>query len=141
MVSVRDFRGMDLFRMRSHILLMKILGTLTRIYTTTFDETLRFYEDLTGTKAGIRFALPAAGLELAQVQDILIIAGSDDTLQPFRSTNATFLVDSLEEYHRFLTAHGAEIIRQPQTVPTGMNMTIRHPDGSVVEYVEHRKNS
>jgi len=141
MVSDRDFRGMDLFRMRSHILLMKILGTLTRIYTTTFDETLRFYEDLTGTKAGLRFALPAAGLELAQVQDILIIAGSDSALRPFRSTNATFLVDSLEEYHRFLAAQGAEIIRPPQKVPTGMNMTVRHPDGSVVEYVEHRKKS
>lgn len=139
--SVGDCGGMGLFRMRSHILLMKILGTLTRIYTTTFDETLRFYEDLTGTKAGIRFTLPAAGLELAQVQDILIIAGTDDSLRPFRSTAATFLVDSLEEYYRFLTVHGATVIRPPQQVPTGMNMTVRHPDGTVVEYVEHRKNT
>jgi len=24
-------------------------------------------------------------------------------------------------------------------VPTGMNMTVRHPDGAIVEYVEHKK--
>jgi predicted enzyme related to lactoylglutathione lyase len=120
---------------------MKILKTLTRVYTNTLDETLRFYEDITGTNAGIRFTMPAIGLELAQVQDILIIAGSDESLRPFRSTSATFRVDSLEEYYRFLTEHGATVIRPPQQVPTGMNMTVRHPDGTVVEYVEHRNNA
>lgn len=118
---------------------MKILKTLTRVYTGNLDETLRFYESLTRTKTARRIPIPAIGLELAQVQDILIIAGSEESLRPFRQTTATFLVDSLDEYHRFLTAQGVNVIGPPKVVPTGMNMTVRHPDGSVIEYVEHQK--
>ena len=101
----------------------------------------RCNKHLAGTKAASRFAIPAAGRELARVQDIFIIAGSDEALRPFRSTNATFLVDSLEEYHRFLLANGGTILRPPRQVPTGINMTVPHPDSPVVEYVEHRKNT
>jgi len=118
---------------------MKILRTLTRVCVNDLDNTLRFYERLTGTKAALRFAMPAVGLELASVGDILIIAGTDDALLPFRSTNATFLVDSLDDYYHFLVGNGGTILRHPQPVPTGVNMTVRHPDGSVIEYVEHRR--
>jgi predicted enzyme related to lactoylglutathione lyase len=117
---------------------MKILKTLTRVYTTNLDETLRFYESLTGTKTSKRIPMPAIGLELAQVQDILIISGPNESLRPFRQTSATFLVDSLDEYHGFLVAQGAGIISPPKVVPTGMNMTVRHPDGVIIEYVEHK---
>ena len=116
-----------------------ILRTLTRVCVNDLENTLRFYERLTGKPAALRFALPAAGLELAQVGDLLIIAGKDAALQPVRATNATFLVDSVEEYLQFLIANGGTILRSPQEVPTGINMTVRHPDGLIVEYVEHRK--
>ena len=118
---------------------MKILKILTRVYTSNRDETLRFYESLTGTKSIRKFSMPVIGLELAQVQDILIIAGKEEALRPFRQTSATFLVDSLDEYYRFLTEQGVSIISPPKVVPTGMNMTVRHPDGAIVEYVEHKK--
>jgi len=116
-----------------------ILRTLTRICVNDLENTLRFYERLTGKTAALRFAMPAAGLELAQVGDVLIIAGKDDALRPVRATNATFLVDSVEEYLQFLIANGGTILRSPQKVPTGINMTVRHPDGLIVEYVEHRR--
>lgn len=83
--------------------------------------------------------MPAIRLELAQVQDILIISGPEESLRSFRQTSATFLVDSLDEYHRFLVAQGAVILSPPKVVPTGMNMTVRHPDGVIIEYVEHKK--
>jgi predicted enzyme related to lactoylglutathione lyase len=120
---------------------MKILRTLARVYTSSLDSTLMFYENLTGTTAGSRFTMASAGLELAVIGDLLIIAGMEDALRPFRATDATFLVDSLEEYHRFLTSQGGTILRSPQEVPTGINMTVRHPDGLIIEYVEHRKNT
>jgi predicted enzyme related to lactoylglutathione lyase len=118
---------------------MKILKILTRVYTGNLDETLKFYEGLTGSKTLRRFPYPAAGLELAQVQDILILAGTEESLRPFRHTVATFLVDSLDDYFQYLAAHGATIIRPPQVVPTGRNKIIRHTDGAVVEYVEFKK--
>ncbi len=87
----------------------------------------------------MRFEIPHIGLELAQVGDILLIAGSEEALKPFRNTQATMLVDSLDEFKVYLEEKGAEIIRGPDKVPTGRNMTVRHPDGSVIEYVEHSK--
>ena len=82
--------------------------------------------------------MPDAGLELAQVGTFLIIAGNEDALKPFRSTSATFLVDSVEEYFRFFTRNIIAVIHPPRPVPTGVNMIIRHPEGTIIEYVQHR---
>jgi predicted enzyme related to lactoylglutathione lyase len=116
---------------------MKILQTLSRLYISDLNSALEFYETLFGTPAAMRFEIPSIGLELAQIGDILLIAGTDEALKSFRSTQATFLVDSLDEFRVYLEEKGAEILRGPDKVPTGRNMTVRHPDGSVVEYVEH----
>lgn len=118
---------------------MKVLKTLSRVYINDLNPSIEFYEELLGTAAPMRFEIPQIGLELAQVGDILLIAGSDEALKPFRSTQATMLVDSLDEFKTYLEEKGAEIIRGPNTVPTGRNMAVRHPDGSIIEYVEHSK--
>lgn len=118
---------------------MKILQTLSRLYVNELNSALEFYEKLLSTTAAMRFEIPQIGLELAQIGNILLIAGSEEALKPFISTQATFLVDSLDEFRAFLEEKGAEIIRGPVKVPTGRNMTVRHPDGSVIEYVEHLK--
>ncbi len=118
---------------------MKILQTLSRLYVNDINSALEFYEELLGTPAAMRFEIPQIGLELVQIEGILLIAGSDEALKPFRSTQATFLVDSLDEFEAYLERKGAEILRGPDKVPTGRNMTVRHPDGSVIEYVEHSK--
>ncbi len=118
---------------------MKILQTLSRLYVPDLDQALELYEELSGTNAAMRFEIPQIGVELAQIGNILLIAGSEEALKPFRNTQATFLVDSLDEYRAFLEEKGAEIIRGPAKVPTGRNMTVKHPDGSVIEYVEHSK--
>lgn len=116
---------------------MKILQILSRIYVNDLNSALEFYEELLGPPAAMRFEIPKIGLELAQIGNILLIAGSDEALKPFRSTQATFLVDSLDEFKAYLEGKGAEILRGPNKVPTGRNMTVKHPGGSVIEYVEH----
>jgi predicted enzyme related to lactoylglutathione lyase len=116
---------------------MKILKTLSRVYVEELDDHLDFYEKLLDAKVEMRFPLPWVGLELAQIDDILIVAGSSESLKPFKRTQATFLVDSLEEYEKFLKSNGSKIIQGPQKVPTGFNMTVQHPDGSIFEYVQH----
>jgi predicted enzyme related to lactoylglutathione lyase len=118
---------------------MKVLQTLSRLYVPDLNSALELYEELLDTPADTRFEIPQIGLELAQIGNILLIAGSEEALKPFRSTQATFLVDSLDDFRAFLEEKGAEIIRRPAKVPTGRNMTVRHPDGPVIEYVEHSK--
>ncbi len=116
-----------------------IKQVLCRIYTNNIEDSIAFYEQLTGEKCANRFEYLQVGLELARVQNFLIIAGSDRALLPFRQTNVTFLVDSVTDYRHFLLDNKAEIVRDIQVVPTGWNMTVKHADGLVVEYVEHKK--
>jgi len=119
---------------------MKILKILNRVYIADLDSALSFYENLLGTKVEMRFALPQANLELANVGDILLIAGSEESLKQFKDTKGTFLVDSLEDFKDFLQKSGGKILIGPNNVPTGKNMTAKHPDGTVFEYVQHNKH-
>jgi hypothetical protein len=89
----------------------------------------------------MRFEIPQIGLQLSQIGSILLIAGSEEALEPLRSTQATFLVNSLDEFRAYLEEKDAEIIRGPNKVPTGRNMTVRHSDRSVIEYMEHSKDA
>ncbi len=52
---------------------MQVLKILARIYVHDLDQAVEFYEELLKTKASLRFTMPAIGLELAQVSDLLII--------------------------------------------------------------------
>ncbi|MBP7462025.1 MAG: VOC family protein [Candidatus Delongbacteria bacterium] len=117
---------------------MEIKQILCRCYVNNMDQALEVYEKLMNESCTSRFHYREAGLEIARIKNLLIISGSDEALQPFRDTQATFLVDSIIEYRTFLLAHGATVIRDLRQVPTGTNMTVRHADGMMVEYVEHQ---
>lgn len=118
---------------------MKVLDVLSRVYLNNENliSTIKFYEMLFGEKCKLCFSYTSARLEIAQVGKILLIAGKDEDLEPFRPTVSTFLVDSLFLFKQHLEKNGAQIISPPKEVPTGRNMRVRHFDGLVVEYVEH----
>ena len=118
---------------------MKILQTYIRVYVTEMNDSLKFYEELLGETATLRFTHPVARLELAVVGNILILAGSNEALTPFRSTQATLKVDSIHQFHKFLVHAGCKVIRDLSRVATGTNLTVQHPDGSIFEYVEHHR--
>jgi len=120
---------------------MTIKQILTRIYVNDMDTAINFYERLTNEKCANRFEYKQVGLEIARISNLLIIAGTEKALEPFRETSATFLVDSISEYRDFLSSNDAVIIRDVQQVPTGLNMTVKHKDGVIIEYVEHVKLS
>ncbi len=119
---------------------MKILNILVRRYLTldAFEDAIAFYETLIGQEARLRFDYPEYDLKLAQVAGILFIAGTDKSLVPFVNTHATFLVDDIDGFAQHLPTMGAQVLEAPKLVPTGWNMLVRHPDGMLVEYVEHR---
>ena len=118
---------------------MVIQQVLTRIFVDDIDKAVSFYEKLFHKKCVLRFNYQEVDLELAQIENILIICGSEESLKPFRETKVTFVVDSVTEYRNYLLEHGATIIRDLKKVPTGVNMTVKHADGTIVEYVELKK--
>ena len=117
---------------------MKVKQILNRFYVQDINQAIEFYEKVLNVKCGMRVNYTQVNLELAQVGNILILCGTDEALKPFMETKATFLVDSIMEYKDFLLKNGATIIRDLKEVPTGINMTVKHLDGTIVEYVEHR---
>jgi predicted enzyme related to lactoylglutathione lyase len=118
---------------------MKVIRGMVRVYLAPedLDKTVDFYEALFGQGCDMRFKYEEAGLEMASVGSVLLIAGRKGRLRPFRETWATFLVDSLDSFSKTLLEIGADILEEPKVVPTGRNMRVRHPDGVVIEYVEH----
>jgi predicted enzyme related to lactoylglutathione lyase len=104
-------------------------------------ETVAHYKALTGGRCTLHFRFPERGLELASVSSpavsFLIIAGDESSLERFRETKLTILVDDIEAAAPALAALGAEILQPVTPVPTGFQTRARHPDGLVVEYVQH----
>ncbi|OEU96393.1 VOC family protein [Streptomyces oceani] len=103
------------------------------------ESRLAFYERLQGVEADGRFTYGT--LRLAMVGAFLLIEGAEEDLRPYRSTTGTLLVDDVRPYYERLVADGAEIVVPFQEVPTGAAFNVRHPDGTVVEYVHHRPTS
>jgi predicted enzyme related to lactoylglutathione lyase len=117
---------------------MIVKEILNRIYVNDMEMALTFYENLLNQKCKSRFRYTEVNLELAQVGPFLIISGSEAALEPFKATSITLLVDSIYEFKKYLLDNNSEIIRDIKEVPTGMNMTVKHNDGTIVEYVEHK---
>jgi hypothetical protein len=118
---------------------MKILQVLTRIYLSReqLEASVKFYESMFGEQCGVRESYPEVGIEAVQVGPLLLIAGSDQALGPLKATRANFLVDSLSEWREFLEKSGATLLDGPKQAPTGMEMRVKHPDGTWIKYVQY----
>ncbi|NNU78476.1 VOC family protein [Clostridium estertheticum] len=117
---------------------MKIKKILTRLYVHDINTSIDLYKKLLNQDCDLIVKYSEMKLELAQIGNILILSGTDEALKPFRDTSATFLVDSVIEFRKFLLKNGAVIVRDLKKVPTGMNFTVKHLDGTIIEYVEHK---
>ena len=47
-------------------------------------------------------------------------------------------MDDIGPYFERLTALGAEVVYPPGDRLGGAGFTVRHPDGTVIEYIHHR---
>jgi hypothetical protein len=122
---------------------LTILEVQTRIFVPPgqIGASVAYYEALTGGRCSLHFPFPERGLELASVSSprasFLIIAGDEAALAPFRSTALTVLVADISSVAETLVPLGAALLQGVTPVPTGYQMRLRHPDGLVVEYVQH----
>lgn len=117
---------------------MQVKRILARRYLPleVFDAAVDFHEELLGETAPQRFSY--GGLRIAALSSILFVGGTEERLSPMRDVHLTFLVDDIQGFAADLPTRGAKIVEDVKAVPTGWNMLVRHPDGTLVEYVEHQ---
>jgi len=115
--------------------IMQVFRSYARVYTAELDTLVSVLASLVGEPVEARFSMPN-GLELAMIGRVLVVAGDEQTLAPVRATQATLVVDDLDECQAMLSAADAQLVRGPHDVPTGRNLTARLADGVQVEYVE-----
>jgi predicted enzyme related to lactoylglutathione lyase len=115
-----------------------------RIFTRVFCEpgtlvdTVGFYRSLTGQPIDMDMDVPEAGLHIVAVGGFLIIELDRATRPDAIATAATVLVTDLDQAVADRVAAGAEVIQERRSAPVGAGARLRHPDGLIVEYVEHR---
>src|SRR5215510_1644031 len=98
---------------------MKILRVNSPIVVLAdaFAETVLFYERLLNESARARLKNPSGTLDLAVVGSLVIIGGAQEAIATRREMKATFVVDSLEEWHQELLRVGATIVEPPMSGP------------------------
>jgi len=111
-----------------------VLKTYTRILTNDAESALRTFELIYGARLDLRMAF--RDWDAIAIGDVLIVGGSDDSLQPLLGTHGPLIVDDLEATKALLESAGAEITQPIESGPTGTFLYARHADGSIVEYAQ-----
>lgn len=120
-----------------------ILEVYTRVFVDSdkLDETINFYISLLNGEKSLHFSYPETGLELAAISSpklsVLIISGPEERRAPFKTTSITIKVSQVEDYLPVLRGAGAQQLEPVQKTPVGHKTRVRHPDGLIVEYVDH----
>jgi predicted enzyme related to lactoylglutathione lyase len=102
-----------------------------------FDAAVAFHEELFGEPARLRLELLDGRLRIAQVASMLFTAAEPGLLPPAPPLDAVYVVRGLDEFAVHVASVGAEVLQPVTEIATGRNMVVRHPDGGVIEYVEH----
>ncbi len=107
----------------------------------TLQETVRFYESLARTELDMDMDIPEAGLHVVGVGEFLILEMDPaklDRIDQAKLTHVTVLAPHLDEAVRASVDHGAEVVQERWQSLPGPGYRLRHPDGLLVEYLEHR---
>jgi hypothetical protein len=117
---------------------MRILSKRLRTYVepSRFELTITFYEKIHNTQCDLRFEMNQGSVNAAIVGDMMIFSGTAGSLASIRQLQATFFVDSLDDFVLLLIANGGEVVHLPQSDGLGRHLWVRNPDDLVVEYLE-----
>ena len=104
---------------------------------------VHFYETLSGERLDQDIDIPDAGLHILAVGSFLILVLNEALLGAERyrqatATRVTILAADLEKAVAMAVADGAHIAAPKFTVPHGTGYRLLHPEGLLVEYIEHR---
>lgn len=113
-----------------------ILKTYLRVFTENVEQSLALLQQLVGREVDMRFKMPADGLEIVAIGDFCLVGGAAEVLAPIRACQGPLIVDDLTATTAALLAGGAEITKPEAQSPSGRYLYARHPDGTLVEYVQ-----
>jgi predicted enzyme related to lactoylglutathione lyase len=100
--------------------------------------TVRFYQQLTQARLDMDMDIPEAGLHVVAVGPFLILELDAEQHCLAAQTTVTVLNADLDDAVAQQVTAGAEIVQERWTAPVGAGTRLRHPDGLIVEYLEHR---
>jgi predicted enzyme related to lactoylglutathione lyase len=118
--------------------------TAPRIFARVFVEpgglvdAVGFYGQLTGRRLDMDADIPEAGLHVVAVGSFLLIEMDAEQHGLAAQTTVTVLNADLDAAVARQVAAGAEIVQERWESAVGPGARLRHPDGLIVEYVEHR---
>jgi predicted enzyme related to lactoylglutathione lyase len=121
--------------------------TAPRVFARVFCEmgtlaaTVRFYEALTSARLDMDMDIPESGLHVVAVGPFLILEMDTQKLDRAglaAQTHVTILNADLDTSVARQVAAGAQIVQPRWEAPPGPGVRLRHPDGLLAEYLEHR---
>jgi hypothetical protein len=114
--------------------------TFTRVFCDpgTLVETVNFYRRLTATDFDMDMDIPEAGLHVVAVGGFLILELDRQAHAEATRTHATVLAPHLKVTADAQLALGTAVVQEMWNGPAGPGIRLRHPDGLIVEYLEHR---
>lgn len=107
----------------------------------TLRATVRFYESLSRQVLDMDMDIPEAGLHVVAVGPFLILEMDTSKLEraaQAAETRVTVLNAHLDEAVARQVAAGAQIVQDRWESSPGPGVRLRHPDGLLAEYLEHR---
>jgi predicted enzyme related to lactoylglutathione lyase len=107
----------------------------------TLAATVRFYEALTSARLDMDMDIPESGLHVVAVGPFLILEMDTQKLDragQAAQTHVTVLNADLDTSVAREVAAGAQIVQERWEAPPGPGVRLRHPDGLLAEYLEHR---
>lgn len=113
-----------------------ILKTYLRVFTENVEQSLALLQQLVGHEADMRFQMPDDDLEIVAIGDFCLVGGPAEVLAPIRALQGPLIVDDLDATTAALLAGGADITKPEALSPSGRYLYARHPDGTLVEYVQ-----
>ena len=108
------------------------------VHPDDLDDRIAFYESVLGVRCDARMPLPEAGIELATVGTVLLIANPQPPGEAARATAFTLLVASVPDHLAALVGLGAQVTEPVAESAPGRRARVRFPDGTLVELIDHR---
>ena len=117
--------------------------TLCRVLATPGELTavVGFYSTLTGVDPDMDMAWPEVGMHIVAIAGFLILELDPEAHPAAAAAQATVIVAELATAVHQAVEHGATVLEAAHPAPVGAAARLRHPDGLLVEYLEHRPNA